>query len=214
MSFIRVSEYAALLLFILYLQCHHTKGENYHIRKPGSTWNSASHDCTLMGSERAPSYVVNVQVSYPADMEEDSPHWIGATSETTPWFNFSGCYVYEAIPEEEIKKLDTRSAFIGPVADCYLQCKSHFGVNETHCFCILDLEKGRLNGTCELITSISFENDVIGYTHGNIDKKYHLAMYIIFNGTLKIKDNLDECLVTTDTGFMAYPCDSIGTSSG
>lgn len=42
---------------------------------------------------------------------------------------FSGCYVYEAVPEEEIKKLDTRSAFIGPVADCYLQCMSHFGVN-------------------------------------------------------------------------------------
>lgn len=42
-----------------------------------------------MGSERAPSYVVNVQESYPADME-DSPHWIGATAEITPWFKFSG----------------------------------------------------------------------------------------------------------------------------
>uniref|UniRef100_K1P0P4 Uncharacterized protein n=1 Tax=Magallana gigas TaxID=29159 RepID=K1P0P4_MAGGI len=93
-----------------------------------------------MGSERAPSFNVNVQVSYPADMWEDSPHWIGATAETTPWFKFSGCYVYEAVNEEEIKMLTEDSKFIGPVADCYLQCESHFGVNmvqvgllETHC---------------------------------------------------------------------------------
>lgn len=209
MSFIRVIEYAALLLFI------YANGEDnigYLIEKTRKTWKNASQSCTLMGSERAPRYAVNVQELYPVDME-DSPHWIGATAEITNWFEFSGCYVYEAKPEEEIKKLTTRSASIGPVADCYLQCKSHFGVNETHCYCTRDLEKGRLKGTCELITSISFENDVIGtYTHENIDKNFHLAMYKLLYGIPKIKDNFDECLVNTSTGLLTYPCDSFDSS--
>eukprot|EP00105_Crassostrea_gigas_P036613 XP_019920761.1 PREDICTED: von Willebrand factor A domain-containing protein 2 [Crassostrea gigas] len=148
MSFIRVSEYAALLLFILYLQCHHTKGEKYYIEKTGQTWKYASDSCMLMGSKWAPSYVVNVQESYPADIA-DSPHWIGATAEITPWFKFSGCYVYEAIPEEEIKKLDTPSVFIGPVADCYLQCKSHFGVNVNVNECVEYPGLCKNGGTCE-----------------------------------------------------------------
>lgn len=61
-------------------------------------------------------------------------------------------------------------------------------LQETHCYCTRDLEKGRLKGTCELITSISFENDVIGtYTHENIDKNFHLAMYKLLYDIPKIK---------------------------
>lgn len=40
---------------------------------------------------------------------------------------FSGCYVYSSVYFGSLFK--SRSSFIGPVADCYLQCKSKFGVS-------------------------------------------------------------------------------------
>lgn len=213
MCFIGVGKYTMFLLFILHLLSHHANAD-YTIITNGKTWKYASQSCTLIGSGRDPSYAVDVQdISYPTDMD-DSPHWIGATADITPWFEFTGCYVYDAIVEKEIIMLSgSRARSIGPVAECYLQCESHFGVDETHCYCTRDIEKKRLNGTCDLIKSTSFENDVIAdNTHENIDKKYMFAMYKLHDSTLKIKDNLDECLVDTNTDFMSYPCDSVDSS--
>lgn len=42
-------------------------------------------------------------------------------------FIFSGCYVYKTI--STIRSYKYRYHVIGPVTDCYLQCRSHFGVN-------------------------------------------------------------------------------------
>lgn len=46
-----------------------------------------------------------------------------------PFFEFSGCYIYTPISSIRKQKLTAHSIVIGPIADCYLQCKSHFGVN-------------------------------------------------------------------------------------
>lgn len=214
MDFARLGGCVALLLIFLYPEYHHTYGwssDDIFIEQTNRTWKNASRYCTLYGSDKAPSDVDSVQnIPRPVSMD-GSLHWVGATATFTPWFKFVGCYVYSSIFSGSLFK--SRSAVIGPVADCYLQCKSNFGVSETRCFCSWVLGERQQNETCKLMTSGTFRTDVIGIgALEYFDFNYQIAMYNIIDGTLKIKDNSDGCLMNTDTGFSSQPCDSIDSA--
>lgn len=61
---------------------------------------------------------------------------------------------------------------------------------ETRCFCSWVLGERQQNETCKLMTSGTFRTDVIGTgAQGYFDFNYQIAMYDIFDGTLKIKDS-------------------------
>lgn len=214
MDFARLGGCVALLLIFLYPEYHHTYGwssDDIFIEQTNRTWKNASRYCTLYGSDKAPSDVDSVQnIPRPVSMD-GSLHWVGATATFTPWFKFVGCYVYSSIFSGSLFK--SRSAVIGPVADCYLQCKSNFGVSETRCFCSWVLGERQQNETCKLMTSGTFRTDVIGTgAQGYFDFNNQIAMYDISDGTFKIKDNSDGCLMNTDTGFSSRPCDSIDSA--
>nr|XP_034312847.1 uncharacterized protein LOC117684477 isoform X2 [Crassostrea gigas]XP_034312848.1 uncharacterized protein LOC117684477 isoform X2 [Crassostrea gigas] len=225
MDFARLGECVALLLIFLYPKYHHTYEWNskdsldkeaaseldIFIEHTKRTWKNASRYCTLYGSDKAPNYVDSFQdIPHPVNMD-DSLHWVGATATFTPWLKFLGCYVYSSVYSGSLFK--SRSSFIGPVADCYLQCKSKFGVSETRCFCSWKLKDRQPNETCELLTSSIFYTDVIGTdAQGYFDFNYQIAMYDIYDGTIKIQDNSDGCLMNTFTGFSSYPCDSIDSA--
>uniref|UniRef100_A0A8W8MUP4 Myb/SANT-like DNA-binding domain-containing protein n=1 Tax=Magallana gigas TaxID=29159 RepID=A0A8W8MUP4_MAGGI len=228
MDFARLGECVALLLIFLYPKYHHTYEWNskatdsldkeaaseldIFIEHTKRTWKNASRYCTLYGSDKAPNYVDSFQdIPHPVNMN-DSLHWVGATATFTPWLKFLGCYVYSSVYFGSLFK--SRSSFIGPVADCYLQCKSKFGVSETRCFCSWKLKDRQLNETCELMTSSIFYTDVIGTdAQGYFDLNYQIAMYDIYDGTIKIKDNSDGCLMNTVTGYSSKPCGSTDSAT-
>uniref|UniRef100_K1R174 Uncharacterized protein n=1 Tax=Magallana gigas TaxID=29159 RepID=K1R174_MAGGI len=102
----------------------------------------------------------------------------------------SGCYIYWPNSSIREQTLTSHSTVIGPVADCYIQCKSHFGVNETHCYCLSNLEQGRLiNKTCRVIAPANFRNDVVGTkTLESVFHVYQIAIYEIQNSAFDIAD--------------------------
>eukprot|EP00105_Crassostrea_gigas_P024198 XP_011444369.1 PREDICTED: uncharacterized protein LOC105340159 [Crassostrea gigas] len=227
MGSVRLGGGFLFLLSILYPHGHYAsvfaRKENdelrdLHVEQTRRTWDNASQSCNLFGSDKAPSYVASDQdITFfrhnrPKATITPSPedqYWIGATSTFTPWFELLGCHVYVPIDNGYIRTLTSLAMVIGPVADCYLQCKSHFGVNHTHCFCPEKMEKGFLNRTCRLTTSSVFQSDVIGT---NTVESYYpqIAMYKIYYGSFDIKENsLDECLrINTADDVRTYPCDT------
>ena len=61
------------------------------------TWEDASRSCSLVGSDRSPSFDVNVQEipvigsSYRGGKPQAGAfYWIGATATFTPWFELLG----------------------------------------------------------------------------------------------------------------------------
>ena len=61
------------------------------------TWEDASRSCSLVGSDRSPSYDVNAQEitvlgsSYQGRRPQARTlYWIGATATFTPWFELLG----------------------------------------------------------------------------------------------------------------------------
>lgn len=61
-------------------------------------------------------------------------------------------------------------------------------LQETRCFCSWVLGERQQNETCKLMTSGTFRTDVIGTgAQGYFDFNYQIAMYDIFDGTLKIR---------------------------
>ncbi|XP_052684730.1 uncharacterized protein LOC128164780 [Crassostrea angulata] len=228
----KLGECVVLLLIFLYQQHHLTyglssnvsihknlKGIKYKwsslldifIEQTKRTWKNASRYCTLYGSDKAPNYIDSFQdIPHPVNMD-DSLHWVGATATYTPWLKFLGCYVYSSEYFGSLFK--SRSSVIGPVADCYLQCKSKFGVSNTRCFCSWKLKDRQLNETCELTTyTIDYTDVMKRSAQGYFDINYPLAMYDIVDGTLKIKDNSDGCLMNTSTGYSSHPCYSTDSS--
>lgn len=66
-----------------------------YINQTRKSWDDASQSCTLVGSERAPSYDVIVQnipvLQYPQTTHlHDNLYWIGATATFTPWLELLG----------------------------------------------------------------------------------------------------------------------------
>uniref|UniRef100_K1QNA9 Uncharacterized protein n=1 Tax=Magallana gigas TaxID=29159 RepID=K1QNA9_MAGGI len=147
MGSVRLGGGFLFLLSILYPHGHYAsvfaRKENdelrdLHVEQTRRTWDNASQSCNLFGSDKAPSYVASDQdITFfrhnrPKATITPSPedqYWIGATSTFTPWFELLGCHVYVPIDNGYIRTLTSLAMVIGPVADCYLQCKSHFGVN-------------------------------------------------------------------------------------
>lgn len=231
MGSVRLGGGFLFLLSILYPHGHYSsvfaRKENdelrdIHVEQTRMTWDNASQSCNLYGSDKTPSYVAsdpditfflhNRPKATITPSTEDL-YWIGATSTFTPWFELLGCHFYLPIDKGRIRTLTSLSTVIGPVADCYLQCKSHFGVNETHCFCPEDLKLGLLNRTCKLNKSSHFQSDVIGIN--TVTRYFHqIAMYKIYNGSFTIKENsLDECLrINTADDVRTYPCDTADSS--
>lgn len=222
MGSIRLVGCSTLLVFILYPQSHHTYTYSKHdlyINQTGKSWEKASQSCTLVGSERTSSYDVIVQdipfIQLPRITNfHDNLYWIGATTTFSPWLELLGCYVYWRL--STIRTYKYRSHVIGPVTDCYLQCRSHFGVNESHCHCLKpNLEQGQLNNkSCRLIAS--GHNDIVGT---NVSTEYNgelyqMAIYKIYNSKFNINaDTLDECLLNSTTRLSTHPCDATDSSN-
>ena len=68
-----------------------------YINSIKKTWKDASRSCSLVGSDRSPSYEVNAQEipvlgsSYRGEIPEAGTlYWIGATATFTPWFELLG----------------------------------------------------------------------------------------------------------------------------
>ncbi|XP_065923463.1 uncharacterized protein [Magallana gigas] len=221
MGAVRLVGCSPLLLFILYPQNHHTYTYNNHdlyINQTRKSWEKASQSCVLVGSERASSYNVIVQNIPVLQLSRNTYrhgelYWIGATATFTPWLKLLGCYVYK--PISTIRTYRYRYSVIGPVADCYLQCKSHFGVNESHCHCLPKAEQGQLNNkSCRL--NASGQSDIVGtnVTTGYNGELYQIAIYRLTNDTLNINaDTLDECLLNSTTYISTHPCDAIDSSN-
>ncbi|XP_078316874.1 uncharacterized protein LOC144620374 [Crassostrea virginica] len=105
-----------------------------YINSITKTWRDASRSCSLVGSDRSPSYDVNAQEitvlgsSYRGKRPQAGTlYWIGATATFTPWFELLGCQVI--VPSQTVSTLTNLSLVIGPVADCYKLCNNYFGVN-------------------------------------------------------------------------------------
>lgn len=203
MASFRLVGCSTFLFFIFYTQSHHAYGyikHDLYIEPTEKTWEEAFQSCPLVGSDRAPSYDVIVQnipvLQHPCSTRgHENLYWIGATATFTPWFELSGCNIYSAI--STISTYKYRYPVIGPVADCYLQCKSHFGVNETYCHCLPNLEQGTLkNKSCRLIVSGSFHSDIVGtnVTTGHVDNLFQIAIYRIYNGTFNVASLSNLCL--------------------
>ncbi|XP_065923462.1 uncharacterized protein [Magallana gigas] len=227
MGSVRLSGGLLFLLSILYPHGHYAsvfarkdndEWRDLYMETTRRTWDNASQSCNLYGSDKASSYVASVQditfvrhnrLKATITPSPEDLYWIGATSTFTPLFELLGCYVYMPINKSHIRALRNLSTVVGPVTDCYLHCTSHFGVNDTHCFCPEKMGKGFLNRTCRLATSSVFQSDVIGT---NTVESYfpQFAMYEIYNGPFKIKENsLDECLmINTADDVRTYPCDT------
>nr|XP_022318672.1 uncharacterized protein LOC111121612 isoform X1 [Crassostrea virginica] len=187
------------------------------------TWKDASRSCSLVGSDRSPSYDVNAQEipvlgsRYQGGRPQAGTlYWIGATATFTPWFELLGCQMI--VPKQTVNTLTNLSLVVGPVADCYKQCNNHFGVNETHCYCPSTLI-GKTNYTCGLRRFSYFKTrtDVIGKknTESYFDFYYQFAMYkVLDNFKLTTEDTPDECLIkNTTTGEMTTrPCDAVDGS--
>nr|XP_022319683.1 uncharacterized protein LOC111122304 isoform X2 [Crassostrea virginica] len=197
--------------------------EGLYINSVTKTWKDASRSCSLVGSDRSPSYDVNAQEITVLDSsyqgrrpQARTLYWIGATATFTPWFELLGCQVI--VPLQTVSTLTNLSLVIGPVADCYKQCNNHFGINETHCYCPSTLEgEGHLKTSkCALRRSALFLSDVIGTKNTDLDAILHqFAMYKVHNETdYTIEDTLDECLIkNTTTGEMTTrPCDTADSS--
>ena len=68
-----------------------------YINSVTKTWKDASHSCSLVGSDRSPSYDVNAQ-EIPVlgsryrgrRPQAGTLYWIGATANFTPWFELLG----------------------------------------------------------------------------------------------------------------------------
>ncbi|XP_078316760.1 uncharacterized protein LOC111117937 isoform X5 [Crassostrea virginica] len=219
--------FTLILLFIstpwgLQASPHDRKG--LYIDSTTRTWEDASRSCSLVGSDRSPSYDVNAQEipvlgsSYQGRRPKARTlYWIGATAYFTPWFELLGCQV--SLSVDKVSTLTDLSLVTGPVADCYKQCHNHFGVNETHCYCPSTLEGNRYfkNQKCALRKSPGFLSDVIGTKKTDLDViLYQFAMYKVLNkinNTIEA-DTLDECLIkNTTTGEMTTrPCDAADSS--
>lgn len=220
MGVVRLVGCSTLLLFILYPQRHHSYTyikHDLYINQTRKSWEKASQSCALVGSERASSYDVIVQNIPVLQLSRNTfrhgdLYWIGATATFTPWLKLLGCYVYMTI--STIRTYKYRYRVIGPVADCYLQCKSHFGVNESHCHCLPKIEQGRYdNKFCKLIAS--GQSDIVGtnVTTGYNGELYQIAIYRLTTDTLNINaDTLDECLLNSTTYISTRPCDGIDRS--
>ena len=68
-----------------------------YINSIKKTWKDASRSCSLVGSDRSPSYDVNAQEipvlgsRYPGERPQAGTlYWIGATATFTPWFELLG----------------------------------------------------------------------------------------------------------------------------
>ena len=68
-----------------------------YINSVTKTWKDASRSCSLVGSDRSPSYDVNAQEitvlgsSYQGRRPQAGTlYWIGATATFTPWFELLG----------------------------------------------------------------------------------------------------------------------------
>ncbi|XP_078316759.1 uncharacterized protein LOC111117937 isoform X4 [Crassostrea virginica] len=217
--------FTLILLFIstpwgLQASPHDRKG--LYINSTKKTWKDASRSCSLVGSDRSPSYDVNAQ-EIPVlwsrylggKLQAGTLYWIGATATFTPWFELLGCQVI--VPSQTVSTLTNLSLVIGPVADCYKQCNNHFGINETHCYCLSTLKGKYSSYTCGLSRFSHFKTDVIGKrnTDSKFDSYYQFAMYeVLDNNKLTTKaDTLDECLINTTTGEMTTrPCDTADSS--
>ena len=68
-----------------------------YINSVTKTWEDASRSCSLVGSDRPPSYDVNAQ-EIPVlwsryqggKLQAGTLYWIGATATFTPWFELLG----------------------------------------------------------------------------------------------------------------------------
>lgn len=221
MGAVRLVGCSTLMLFILYPQRHHIYTYIKHglyIDQTRKSWEKASQSCALVGSERASSYdgiVQNITVLQLSrnTFRHGDLYWIGATATFTPWLKLLGCYVYKTI--STIRTYRYRYSVIGPVADCYLQCKSHFGVNESYCQCLPNVEQGWYNNKfCRLIAS--GQSDIIGTNvpTGYNDELYQIAIYRLTTETLNINaDTLDKCLLKSTTHISTHPCDGTDSSN-
>ena len=68
-----------------------------YINSVTKTWKDASHSCSLVGSDRSPSYDVNAQEIPVVESryrrgrpQAFTMYWIGATATFTPWFELLG----------------------------------------------------------------------------------------------------------------------------
>nr|XP_022318431.1 uncharacterized protein LOC111121434 [Crassostrea virginica]XP_022318432.1 uncharacterized protein LOC111121434 [Crassostrea virginica] len=220
--------FTVILLFICTpwgLQASPPHRKDLYINSTKSTWEDASRSCSLLGSDRSPSYDVNAQEipvlehRYRGGRPQAGRilYWIGAAANFTPWFELLGCQVI--VPTQTVSTLTNLSLVIGPVADCYKQCNNHFGINETHCYCPSTLKGNFNNYSCGLSRFPYFKTrtDVIGKnnTGRNFDFFYQFAMYkVLDNFKLTTEDTLDECLIkSTTTGEMTTrPCDAADSS--
>ena len=68
-----------------------------YINSTKKTWQDASRSCSLVGSDRSPSYDVNAQEItvlwsryIGGKPQAGTLYWIGATATFTPWFELLG----------------------------------------------------------------------------------------------------------------------------
>ena len=101
---ITVSVIAFYIYYIHFSEALHCVGSSdslfldLYINSTKSTWEDASRSCSLLGSDRSPSYDVNAQEipvlepRYRGGRPQAGRilYWIGAAANFTPWFELLG----------------------------------------------------------------------------------------------------------------------------